>query len=124
MKRKMLGIAIAIIMLLGVFGMAGCGNSHGIPNGKYVSTDGSAKKSTLLRAGVSDYDYYWRIKGNKVTWYASGWLTYQGKIMQGDGGVHFEIYPINGRFGGKSGDAFMCEVLYDEVTKKLVVLFP
>jgi hypothetical protein len=110
MAKKVIGLIFALAILLAVFGLTACTNSHGIPNGKYVSTDGSSANSTLLRDGILDYDYYWRIKGDKATWYASGLKSNEYKIIQEGDKLFF------------ANETKKLEVKYDDFTKNLTIL--
>ena len=99
------------------FWLSSCSNSHGIPNGSY----GGDVNGGVMHTEEYKSDYFWRVKGDTAYYYASGQLTYKGKIINKDGRLYFELYSVSGIFGKKSGDAFECEVEYDETTKRLTV---
>lgn len=116
-KRIIIGMVVAAVMLLAIFGLSSCSNSHGIPNGSY----GGEMSGGAVHTEEYYSDWYWRVKGDSVYYYASGWLTYKGKIIEKEGRLYFKVYSVNGIFGKKSGDAFEYEVEYDETTKRLTV---
>ena len=107
MLKKVLILGTLVMI---IFSLSACSNSHGIPNGKYVSTSGGISPSTLLRDGINDYDYYWRIKGDKATWYASGLKSFEGKIVKRNGIIFFE------------DETKSYEIEYDDTTKTLTIL--
>ena len=114
-KKIITGMVVAAVMLLAIFGLSSCSNSHGIPNGSYDLHEG------VMHTEEYYSDYYWRVKGDTAYYYASGQLTYKGKIIKKDGKLYFQLYSVSGIFGKKSGDAFEYEVEYDETTKRLTV---
>lgn len=118
MSRKRIFIAmVTAVMLVAVFGLSSCSNSHGIPNGKY----GGDMHGGALHTDEYKSDWYWRVKGGSAYYYISGMLSYKGKIIKKDDRLYFEVYSVNGMFGKKSGDALEYEVEYDETTKRLTV---
>jgi hypothetical protein len=114
-KKIITGIVVAAVMLLSVFWLSSCSNSHGIPNGSYDLHEG------VMHTKEYYSDYYWRVKGDTAYYYASGQLTYKGKIINKDGRLYFQLYSVSGIFGKKSGDAFEYEVEYDEQLRLLTV---
>ncbi len=116
-KRIIIGMVVVAVMLLSVFWLSSCSNSHGIPNGSY----GGDVNGGVMHTEEYKSDYFWRVKGDTAYYYASGQLTYKGKIIKKDGKLYFQLYSVSGIFGKKSGDAFEYEVEYDETTKRLTV---
>ncbi|MGI6702092.1 MAG: hypothetical protein ACOX3U_06530 [Christensenellales bacterium] len=108
-KKIITGIVVAAVMLLSVFWLSSCSNSHGIPNGSYDLHEG------VMHTKEYYSDYYWRVKGDTAYYYASGQLTYKGKIINKDGRLYFDVYSVF------CENAFEYEVEYDETTKRLTV---
>jgi hypothetical protein len=113
-KKKWMALLVSGFLLLAAGALLqGCRVSHGIPNGKYVFCNDSGE----FTAG-ENYDYFWRIKGNKANYHASGDPIYECKIVMEDDRIYFE-------FAGKGyRDAFKNEAKYDETTKILTVHMP
>jgi hypothetical protein len=117
MTRKRIIIMVAAVTLLAVFVLSVFVNTHGIPNGRYGSDiHGGVKHNEEFYS-----DWCWRVRGNRVYYYASGWLTYKGKIIEKDGRLYFKLYTVNGQYSKKSGDPFEYEIKYEKTTKSLTV---
>ncbi|HHT83853.1 MAG TPA: hypothetical protein GXZ92_05310 [Clostridiales bacterium] len=110
-KKIITGMVVAAVMLLAVFGLSVFSNSHGIPNGKY----GSNMEGGAVHTKEYYSDWYWRVIGNRAYYYASGQLSYKGKIIKKDGKLYFDVYSVF------CENAFEYEVEYDETTKRLTV---
>ena len=110
-KRIIIGMVVVAVMLLSVFWLSSCSNSHGIPNGSY----GGDVNGGVMHTEEYKSDYFWRVKGDTAYYYASGQLTYKGKIIKKDGKLYFDVYSVF------CENAFEYEVEYDETTKRLTV---
>ncbi len=104
-------------MLLSIFGLASCSNSHGIPNGDYIilqNIEGVGTTYALLPKGKQE-DYFLRIKGKKATWYASNQKSSEYKIIIEENEVYFV------RDASEYIEAKKLLVKYDETLKEFTI---
>lgn len=113
---------ILLVFALNFCFMAGCQNKGYIPDGKYAETLGS--NVFMRHEGDSRIEFYWEIDGDKAEYYASAALVYKCNVLEKDGKIYFEGYTWKNMFSSvESGAVFEYEVLYDETTQSITVLW-
>lgn len=94
MKKFLKVLSLMLVSLLCFCCLFGCARNESaptgpIPNGKYEFIPSSKTYIYTENENIQDY---WKIKGDRATFYFDNWLDYKAKIVKKDGQIYFECY--------------------------------